>query len=268
MLNLNTVDNMCLDGNPVEELQNADKCVIWKKKGNFTRSIIHSEDNQYIYTGVQNSGNYILEGRFLFEYIDPPTDSGDGNWLIGGRQTGAQTLGIFIGKAGLFVAYGGATSAQLPNLLENTWYTYLMDINGTTFTTDDGVSQVYKYPNGGKLIPVENQVEIGICNVTNGYTGGVEKRRFWGNHDYHKCTDAVTGEVLYNYEAGTDSNGIACFKNSVNNELKYSESEINFTSTNALLTRSVSELNDISVNHSNNYEENKESLNQLGIILN
>ncbi len=147
--------------------------------------------NEYINTGLLNTGDYIFETEF--NHIE--FTSGDGGWIISGRTTAAYTLGVFNGKSGVFNGYGGTTSAKLPHITLNTWYTlYFSRVKHTIGSYNYSV-------NGGKIIPEEYAREIRIGGATAAYSvaQGEDDRHFKGYMTEFKITNAEDDTILRYY---------------------------------------------------------------------
>ncbi len=72
---------------------------------------------QYIQTNLSNTGDYIFESEvYQTEYTN-----NDGGWIFSARTTAAYTLGVFIGKTGVYKGYGGTTSPKYPYKAINNW---------------------------------------------------------------------------------------------------------------------------------------------------
>ncbi len=146
--------------------------------------------SQYIESGLSNTGDYIFET----EFNQTAHTLLDGGWIISGRSTSAYTLGVFIGKSGVFNGYGGITSAKLPNIPVNSgWHT--LYFSRFIHTIDN-----YNYSvNGKKIIPIEYERYIRIGGATEAYAGGDDFRHFIGHMKEFKITDADTGKILRYY---------------------------------------------------------------------
>ncbi len=151
---------------------------------------IEFSGNEYIDTGLSNTGDYIFET----EFNQTAHTAGDGGWIISGRTTAAYTLGVFIGKSGVFNGYGGITSAKLPNIAVNSgWHT--LYFSRVKHTIDN-----YNYSvNGRVIIPPEYETTIRIGGATEAYAGGYDPRHFIGYIKAVKIVNALNGDILKYY---------------------------------------------------------------------
>ncbi len=145
--------------------------------------------NEYIDTGLSNTGDYIFE----MDFYQTELTAGDGGWLISGRTAAAYTLGVFNGKSGVFNGYGGLTSAKRPYITLNTWYSLY-------FSRFKHTIGEYNYSvNGGNIIPAEYETTIRIGGATEAYAGGYDPRNWIGYIKEVKITNAEDMEILKYY---------------------------------------------------------------------
>ncbi len=141
---------------------------------------------QYIDSGLLNTGDYIFETEFnMTGYVS------DGGWIVSGRTSSSHTLGVFLGRTGVFSIYGGPSVSRTPVISPNTgWHTFYFS------RTESIIDNRNYYVSGQILIDPAYERTIRIGGATVAYTGGEDTRHFIGYMKNFKITDAVTGEVL------------------------------------------------------------------------
>ncbi len=165
--------------------------------------------NQYIDSGLVNTGNYIFETEFnLTGY------TGDGGWIVSGRVNSSHTLGVFLGTSGVFSIYGGPSVSRTPVISPNTgWHTFYFS------RTQSIISGRNYYVSGQTLIDPAYAANIRIGGATIAYTGGADTRHFIGYMKKFKITNANTGEILrYFVPAKLNDTGEVGFWDVINNE--------------------------------------------------
>ncbi len=142
--------------------------------------------NEFIDTGVLNTGDYIFETDFMQTALT----ASDGGWVFNGRSHYSYSLGVFSGKAAIFNGYGAATSTGYPKANLNSWYSIYY--SRTLFYVNNISYTVY----GKKLLPESQARTILIAGATINYNNTPDIRHFIGNIKNFKITDATNNEVL------------------------------------------------------------------------
>ncbi len=142
--------------------------------------------NEFIDTGVLNTGDYIFETDFMQTALTVT----DGGWIFNGRNNYNYSIGVFSGKAAMFNGYGSATSTGYPKANLNSWYS--MYYSRTEFYVNNISYTVY----GKKLLPESQARTILIAGATKNYNGTQDVRHFIGNMKCFKITDATNNEIL------------------------------------------------------------------------
>ncbi len=175
--------------NDINQNKNLNLSYVFKKITYQNLDYLVFSGNEYIDTGLSNTGDYIFET----EFNQTAYTAGDGGWIISGRTIAAYTLGVFNGKSGVFNGYGGTTSAKSPHISLNNWYTlYFSRVKHTIGSYNYSV-------NGGKLIPEAYEITVRIGGATEAYAGGYDPRNFTGYIGNVKITDVDTGNIIKYY---------------------------------------------------------------------
>ncbi len=150
---------------------------------------IESTGTQYIDTLILNTKDLIFEASFLIsEYT-----LGDGGWIFSGRTNYYHTLGVFVGRDGIFNGYGSATTSSYPNVALNAWNS--LYFSRTKFLIND----VNYTVNGGTLVSKDYERTILIGGATTNWDGAADQRHLIGKIKYFKITDATNNTLLRNY---------------------------------------------------------------------
>ncbi len=154
--------------------------------------------NEYIDTGILNTGDYIFET----EYMQTAYTANDGGWIFNGRAHYSYSLGVFSGKSGIFNGYGAATYSSQPTSVFNVWYTLYYS------RFEFFINDVSRTVVGKKLIPETYERTILIAGATVNYNATQDVRHFRGNIKCFKVTDAVTGNVLKHFVPAEITEGV------------------------------------------------------------
>ncbi len=153
---------------------------------------IESDGDQYINTGIYNTGDYIFEDEFLI--TDLGLSNNDGSWIVGGRVNPNYSMGVFVNTSQVIGAYGAITKTMYPGIKKDTWYKMYFSRFKLTLNTTNYVV------NGQLLIPEEYKGEIVIGGNQIAYDGvSRDTRNMKGKRKYFKITDATTGELIRHY---------------------------------------------------------------------
>ncbi len=157
---------------------------------------IESDGNQYIASGLMNTGDYIFEEDFMYTSFTVTAAAPDGgSWLYGGRLINTYTFGVYISANAVLNGYGGATGSYTPKINANEWYT--MEFSRFSLIINDRTYPV----SGQKLIPEAYETEIWIGGNPVNWSGGPDVRFFVGRRNNLKVTDAETGKVVRDFIA-------------------------------------------------------------------
>ncbi len=153
---------------------------------------IESFGDEYIETGLMNTGDYIIEDEFLI--TDLGVGNSTGSWIVGGRMNPNYSFGVFANNTQVIAAYGSLTKTLLPGIKENVWYTMYF----SRFELNIG-GRNYVVP-GQLLIPKDYEAEVIIGGNLLAYDGvSRDNRNMVGKRKYFKISDANTGELLRHY---------------------------------------------------------------------
>ncbi len=170
-----------------------------------------SSGNEYIDTGVMNTGDYIFESTYWFE----PNLTKDGVWLFSGRKTTNYTLGVYMLNGGTIInSYGGSTMTYSGKYFyQKLWHE--LYYSRTKFTIDGYNVSVF----GQALVPKEHEASILLgANIVN-WDGGIDTRYFIGRIKYFKIVDATTGVMIRNFiPVKLDDTGEVCYWDTVTKE--------------------------------------------------
>ncbi len=154
---------------------------------------IYSDGEQYIDTGLFNTGNYIIEDEVYLE----STNSLYMSWLFGGRSDFAYGYGVLVQKLSngvmeLFALHGGSSiPIRFTTSVFDKWIKVSFSKDSIVF---DG--NVYN-TSGGIMMPSDYETEIRLGGMSQ--TMGADNRNFVGMRRRTVITDVTSGDVVRDY---------------------------------------------------------------------